>query len=232
MKSLDYWRLCDQLSVIQAALLIVGEDPSSIQYNIEHWRADDRPVGYEAAKTALESAINSEKIKGYMYYPESENTPYGQNVLQEGDPDLHQSKVYVDSLKDWLKSRGFTTGFFFPDENHNVPYLDENHPQYAHKLAVAILAWEEVSNNPYLLNNKSPKKALMNWLETNASKFELGTTAIEEIAKVANWQVKGGAPSTYQEPTPVKEKPYTPLRKHPIPPPPPPSAEIDDGIPF
>ena len=29
MDVFDYWRLCDQLSVVQAALLIVGEDPST-----------------------------------------------------------------------------------------------------------------------------------------------------------------------------------------------------------
>jgi hypothetical protein len=31
MDALDYWRLCDYLSVVQIALLIVGEDPSQFQ---------------------------------------------------------------------------------------------------------------------------------------------------------------------------------------------------------
>ena len=31
MDALDYWRLCDELSVVQAALLIVDEDPSGTQ---------------------------------------------------------------------------------------------------------------------------------------------------------------------------------------------------------
>ena len=28
MEKMDYWRLCDEFSVVQAALLIVGTDPS------------------------------------------------------------------------------------------------------------------------------------------------------------------------------------------------------------
>jgi hypothetical protein len=28
IESMDYWRLCDELSVVQAALLVIGEDPS------------------------------------------------------------------------------------------------------------------------------------------------------------------------------------------------------------
>ena len=35
MDPLDYWRLCDELSVVQAALLIVGEDPSGTQDHID-----------------------------------------------------------------------------------------------------------------------------------------------------------------------------------------------------
>jgi hypothetical protein len=35
MDPLDYWRLCDELSVVQAALLIVGEDPSGTQDYID-----------------------------------------------------------------------------------------------------------------------------------------------------------------------------------------------------
>jgi len=35
MESLDYWRLCDELNVIQAALLIQGEDPSSSQSHVQ-----------------------------------------------------------------------------------------------------------------------------------------------------------------------------------------------------
>lgn len=56
MDEWDYWRLCDELNVVQAALLIVGEDPSLAEYT-ETWDVDRRPKGYEAAKTAVTHAL-------------------------------------------------------------------------------------------------------------------------------------------------------------------------------
>ncbi len=52
MESLDYWRLCDQLNVVEAALLVVGEDPSCAEYTEGH-NVERRPNGYEAAKRAI-----------------------------------------------------------------------------------------------------------------------------------------------------------------------------------
>src|SRR5438132_12861822 len=48
MDGLDYWRLCDEVNVIQAALLIVGRDPSSDASYVEDWQPENRPTGYEA----------------------------------------------------------------------------------------------------------------------------------------------------------------------------------------
>lgn len=50
-EDLNFWRLCDELSVIQAALLITGNSPSG-----EFRYAEDssiKPAGYDAAKTAI-----------------------------------------------------------------------------------------------------------------------------------------------------------------------------------
>jgi hypothetical protein len=57
MDALDYWRLCDDLSVVQIALLIVGEDPSQFQNYIDTQSPQNRPAGYDAAKAALVNAI-------------------------------------------------------------------------------------------------------------------------------------------------------------------------------
>ena len=51
-ESIDFWRLCDEFNIVQAALLIVGGDASSAK-DVEDWKLDDRPQGYEAAKTAI-----------------------------------------------------------------------------------------------------------------------------------------------------------------------------------
>jgi hypothetical protein len=62
MDALDYWRLCDAVSVVQAALLIVGEDPSVIQYDVDGRPPARRPTGYDAAKAALINAIRGERL--------------------------------------------------------------------------------------------------------------------------------------------------------------------------
>ena len=52
MNKIDYWRLCDEFTILQAALLVVGEDPSLAEW-IENWDLDRRPEGYEAVKAAI-----------------------------------------------------------------------------------------------------------------------------------------------------------------------------------
>ena len=64
MEGLDYWRLCDELSVVQAALLIVGCDPSSNACHIEGVDAEKTPFGYEGAKTAISNALRRGAITG------------------------------------------------------------------------------------------------------------------------------------------------------------------------
>ena len=46
MDPLDYWRLCNELSVIQAALLIVGVDPSIAENSANCFEALGRRVVY------------------------------------------------------------------------------------------------------------------------------------------------------------------------------------------
>jgi len=82
----------------------------------------------------------------------------------------------------------------------NTPdYLNPDHPRYAPKLAVAIKAWQEVTDP----RGKTPLQALREYLESNAQELGLlkddGTfnrEGMEQIAKVANWQPTGGAPKT------------------------------------
>jgi hypothetical protein len=55
---LDFWRLCDELSVVHAALLIAGCLPEQFE-NVEAWSAFEQPTGYPAARAALRNAILS-----------------------------------------------------------------------------------------------------------------------------------------------------------------------------
>ena len=80
MDGLDYWRLCDQLDIVQAALLVCGHDPSVDQSYVEKWTPDNRPPGYEAAKTAISNALRKGLIEG-QFIPLYEYDMNG-NLLQ------------------------------------------------------------------------------------------------------------------------------------------------------
>lgn len=116
-------------------------------------------------------------------------------------PDWELTTISVEDLRHWLESRGFSTGLFFPTRKESrAGYMDKNHPHYAPKLDAAIRAWESVTSNPEQLRGKTPKAALMKWLNQNAASYHLtkddGTPnaqGVEEAAKVANWKPEGGA---------------------------------------
>lgn len=61
MESLDLWRLCDEVCVIQAVLLIIGLDPSYYQ-NVEEPSAEHLPEGYHAVFTAVTNAVLSKRL--------------------------------------------------------------------------------------------------------------------------------------------------------------------------
>jgi len=199
MENLDYWRLCDELSIIQAALLLAESDPSGENGYAENWEMHKRPHGYEAAKTAISNAFRRGSIKGRLI----PNYEYDINGNQCGEIEdsinLVESRVDVESLRQWLVTRGIRTGFFFPTITDAPDYLDSRNPRYAPKLAAAVWAWQSVTDP----GGKHPKQALAKWLREHAAEFGMtdeegkpNETGIEEAAKVANWQPGGGAPKT------------------------------------
>lgn len=215
MESLDYWRLCDEVSIIQAAFLIIGKDPSAFEGYEENpiFRTVKAPIGLEAAKTAVANAvvagelpaiIRRDAIMGHIEEHDTEKwlgTP-GKRVM---NLNLNLTTIKVKDLRTWLSKRGFTNGFFFPQNEHSRPdYLDTQHAHYSPKLAAAIEAWIAVTEAPdSSKKGKSVKKALEIWLRANAGRFGLirqngnpNENGIEEVAKVANWATKGGAPKT------------------------------------
>lgn len=202
MQGLDFWRLCDEMSIVQAALLIAGNDPSSDAEYVEGWAPEKRPKGYAAAKTAISNALRRGAIKGQLV-PHFECDING-NLCGaiEGLIDVQSSQIEVESLRAWLSGRGLRTGFFFPEKAIAQDYLDPEHPRFAPKLAAAVCAWLATASES-ATSGKSPKQALTKWLREHASEFGLtddegkpNETGIEEAAKVANWQPSGGAPKT------------------------------------
>lgn len=194
----DYWRLCDELTVMQAALLTVGVDPSSaVGSNCEGWKMQERPPGYEAAKSAIGRALQRGVLKG-EHVCEGDYDMNGNEIgYLPNTTDIRRSIVERDSLADWLSKRGIRGGFFVSGQAEpSLPgYLDKANPRYAPKLAAAVSAWTAVTDPGRL----HPKKALDKWLREHAAEFGLSDDegkpneqGIEETSKVANWQPGGG----------------------------------------
>jgi hypothetical protein len=199
MEGLDYWRLCDELSVIQAVLLTIGEDPAEYQQGVEDWSPENRPVGYDAARAALTHAILSGKLparirrqawergwdedpgegekfasdatlfKDQDEFPDEATHPVQRGLIYRTAPDWHKTTIQVDDLRMWLVGRGLNSGFFFPRALGAPDYLDPNNPRYAPKLAAAVRAWQAVTDP----NGKHPKQALAKWLREHAAEFGL-----------------------------------------------------------
>jgi hypothetical protein len=117
------------------------------------------------------------------------------------------NKIRVADLREWLLERRVKSKFFFPDGVPATDYLNPNDPCFSPKLSAAVKAWEAIRANPALTKGRSPKQALIKWLNEHATELGLAdddgrpiTKAIEDIATVANWNTTGGAPKT---PTPA-----------------------------
>lgn len=235
METIDFWRLCERLSFVQAGLLLAGHDPSHLENRVESLNTEKQPEGYPACRAAIEFAVAQKKVEGSLNY-------YDGDYNDESRLNNHASWVEVDSLKKWLLSKGFNNHFFFFPDGVEHEFLDTNHPRYAPKLAAAVLAWRAL-DDPESLKAKSPKQALQRWLNLHAAEFDLcdgegkpTESAIEDIAKVANWQTKGGAPSTPANGTETKKitKPGILYLTKPHAPPEPEQStyELPDDIPF
>lgn len=196
----EYWRLCEEFTLKQAALLIVGFEPASETGGLcESWQIHERPPGYEAAKQGLIAGLQKGTITGK--HRGLQDTDINGNQIGElqGTTDVDATTVERDSLIAWLGNRGIKTGFFFPEGPEMPDYLNEKDPRYAPKLAAATRAWQAVTDT----NGKHPKQAMMKWLREHASEYGLtnddgipNETGIEQVASVANWQPGGGAPKT------------------------------------
>lgn len=203
MDVIDYWRFCDELTVVQAAILIVNEDPASIGEYVDGWQSQDRPPGYVAVLSALQHSIVGDRLRASRV---SLNLDYQHPDVEHpiASVDWRSTRVQVEDLKVWLERRGVQSGFFFPEGPVTADYLNRKNPQFSSKLAAAVDAWKAVRQNRVQEPSaKSVKADLLKWLNLHAPDYGLSdedgkpnNTAIEEVAKVANWDLKGGAPKT------------------------------------
>lgn len=202
-RAMDVWRWCDELTVMQAALLANGLDPGIEGCYVESWDIDKRPGGYEAAKHAITRALKSGKISGEVI--QKTNSDFNGNEYPlAGTVDVTLSIVDVESLKTWLEvERGVRPSFFFPAvESKSIPdYMNPKHLRYSPKLAAAVKVWQAMEDEN-LLRGKPVMSAMNDWMEMRYKELELiwkgeiNKTAIAECAKIANWKTEGGATKT------------------------------------
>ncbi|MDY0187584.1 MAG: hypothetical protein RBR16_06645 [Syntrophus sp. (in: bacteria)] len=199
MEAIEYWKLPNSLTVIQAALLIVGKDPDLFQGNI----FEDPPSGFGAVFAALKNDIKDGKLKAlirldsrtehcgeYRNYsnsdeiarpwPLSEDMYEDYDIFYKAEPNWEETTVSRQDLVEWLFNRNYKPPLFFEqqtttDSLDSLPgYLDKNHPCYSPKLAAAVRAWEAVTTDQkYRNNGKTVKANLARWLNDHAAEFGL-----------------------------------------------------------
>ncbi len=201
-----FWRLAETVNVIQAALLIIGVEPQSIEHNVEILRPEQRPQDYIAARNAIVSAIENGVLQGSIKRREipSDLRVVPSNRDRDLGPDYSISSVSVLSLIHWLDERGFETEAFKLPANAPLGFRDPSHSRYSPKLMAVVDAWESFDSE--LHEPGTPKQRIMKWLRAHADKYGLiddrGNfleNVIEELAKVANWKTKGGASRSKQD---------------------------------
>ncbi len=191
---LHLWRLGPYLTIEDAAILIAGGDPSEVDevqdgsYRdspyIEVKRTTNHP-GFAAAKEVLRLAIIHDDIP---------------NDFRTGEySDVAQAVVTAADLRIWLRSRGHTTGFFFPEEPLvQEDFNDQSHEHFSPELALAVTAWRALAETQKF--RRGPKAAVEDWIDANPKEWRgeaaLSAAAKERIATLVNWKRGGGAPPT------------------------------------
>ena len=138
MQGIDFWRLADELSIVQAAMLVIGVNPSGNEYKIE--QAASPSEGYEAIKHSITTSLQSGILEGKVII--ETDTQYGEEYVN-----THKSLVKVNALKEWLKEKGIHRHFFFFPEEPAGEFLSEDHPRYSPKLAAAVSAWQALDDH-------------------------------------------------------------------------------------
>lgn len=221
MDVIDYWKLCDRVTLFQAAVLITGFDPGShsssnmVDHGWDRGAVFPEPPGYGAVNTALLVAVRNGELDVQIV----ERREYDQNGNDmgaiPGTVDIDASYVSTTSIRKFLKERNFHSDFFIPQQDPSLPgYLDPDHPCYAAKLAAAVDAWTVVTTEKKYESELTPKQLMEKWLRINAARYSLNKSdgklneeGISQITKIANWKPEGGAsrtPGSKNPPTPRK----------------------------
>ncbi|OWU70502.1 hypothetical protein [Marinibacterium profundimaris] len=195
-----------------------------------YMRAQKRDYeGFEAVFGALKSAIRRGTLQAKLTYQggvaahgatrgknfrvvaahdfwhlirETSDNPFAkfEDVEIEVDVDWDETTVDADDLKRWLRSKGFTGGFFFPNQETfgGDDFLDAGHEHFSSELALAVNAWRALL--PERKFRGGVRAAIDAWIVANPDVWQgdepLSGSAKERITTLVNWNKSGGAPKS------------------------------------
>lgn len=132
-----------------------------------------------------------------------------ENKIAELEQVKREAIGWVDERKQHIKNFELKNSFLEKENqrlnslNKHVQepaFLDKTLPQYSTKLKAAVDAWEHVYETAP--NTDKPKENAIEYLTQRASFYNLldkngkrQPNTIEDIAKIVNWKLRGGAPT-------------------------------------
>ena len=185
----DAWQHVEFLSIRDAAFLLSGAEP------VENNRV--LPNEIAAMQKALEQAVIVGRLPPYATFEWQEDSPDRPEPITSSQigPHTHladSTTVLVDDLIAWCEGKRIPHMW---NRRRNSPMeAVAQMPGCPAELRAAIEAFTAVYQYPAATATRSPKNALLTWLEQH--KPDLSSNARERVATVANWQPTGGAPKT------------------------------------
>lgn len=189
----------------------------------------DETASENEVELKYEVIIHPPSNQFHYLFGGTQNIESSDRLLVIRDPDWYETTVEVEDVRYWFAEKGVHPPFFFPN-GVAEGFRNRQHPRYSPKLACAVAAWEAIEQPQ---PNKSVKQSLEAWVMSNGVNYGMGgddntvtQTAASEVAKVVNWNPKGGATPTAiaaaEEPKTIEN--YE-VRRGYVP-------DLDDEIPF
>lgn len=204
MQELNVWKICDKLSVVQSVLLILGLNPSDYETIVGDKPNQQHPAGYDAIFQALKEAITTGTLNATVISKDLASIlvigmiPDEKHIIENSETDWHTTTIQVTELKAWLLSKDIAPDFFFSPADDLDP-LNKDGKYYAPKLAAAISAWKNVSNNTTFVQEcGNPKQAIETWLAEHGEEYglikdgKITNQGFDQISTIANWEPAGG----------------------------------------
>lgn len=183
----NLWRVADKVTLHEAAYLAAGIDPSASDL------PSDQIGDVSTWKTVLGRAAIAAKESDKVQLETVED-----GIVGTYADDL-KTQVSVDWVRDFLSSKGITTGFFFPEADKETDaFRDPNHEHYSAELHLAVMAWEALESERIF--PRGPKQAISDWLDEHSKDWPAekrpGPRATGRIMTMVNWKKEGGANKT------------------------------------